>query len=128
MAFTFHKTERLISTILISKLFEKGNRSIARFPFRFTWLPTPHPGEYAAQVLFVVPKRSFPSAVQRNKIKRQLRELYRLHKHHIYEACGDKQLVIAISYNAKTAQRFDTLNIAFQQIIKDFCGHIKKNN
>lgn len=114
-SFRFYKSEKLCSNILVAKLFEKGNRSLNRFPFRFTWLYEQHPGNYPAQVLFVVSKRSFPAAHDRNSVKRQMRELYRLHKHELYEKLGDKKLILQIAYTAKSRMASAELKSIFIQ-------------
>lgn len=74
---TFHKSERLNSKKLIQELFEKGS-SFFLHPLKVIYLPAPSGSPN--QVLFSVPKRNFKKAVDRNKIKRQLRESYRSNK------------------------------------------------
>jgi ribonuclease P protein component len=71
------KNERLKGQHWFDVLFEQG-RSIKRFPLKL--VHTPVAG--ATQNLFgvSVPKRNVPAAVRRNRIKRQIREAYRLNK------------------------------------------------
>ena len=58
-------------------LFNKGNRSIGVFPVRLVWLAVP-PSEFTGvKVLISAPKRHFRHAVDRNRIKRQIREFSR---------------------------------------------------
>lgn len=118
MAFTFRKEERLSHKSLIAKLFQKGNRSLSRFPFRFTWAEASHDGNYPIQVLLIVSKRNFPSAVSRNRIKRQMRELYRLNKGNLYEALAAKpeKFILSISYQAKTELSHAVLEPVFLQL------------
>ena len=120
--YTLSKSERLCSDTLIKKLFEKGNRSLSRFPFRFTWLETDHPGEASVQVLFLVLKRNFPNSVNRNKIKRYLRELYRLNKPALYNRLNNRKIILSISYTGKSILKFSELNGAFENLMNEFYG------
>jgi ribonuclease P protein component len=114
-SFRFYKSEKLCSSILIAKLFEKGNRSLNRFPFRFTWLYEQHPGDYPVQVLFIVSKRNFQAAHDRNAIKRQMREMYRLNKHELYEKLGHKKVILQIAYAGKSRMATAELQPIFLQ-------------
>lgn len=75
---TFSKLERLSSKTLIQELFNNGS-SFYLFPFKVIYLKA-KPAQENHLVLFSVPKRQFKRAVDRNRLKRQLKEAYRLHK------------------------------------------------
>ena len=125
--YTFHKSERLCSKKLIAQLFVKGNRGFSRFPFRFSWVTAALPDKVPAQVLFVVSKRNYPQANSRNKIKRQLRELYRLAKPELYDFLHDKQIALSIAYVAPTTKSYQELNELFALSIKQICYELSKN-
>ena len=79
-ATTFSKRERIVSTKLVGELFGgASSASVAAYPLRAVWLvrPRAEAADAPVQVLMSVPKRRFHHAVDRNRIKRQLREAYR---------------------------------------------------
>ena len=77
---TLSKAERLHSKKLIDDLFGGGHsKAMSAFPIRLVFMPAPE-GE-SSQMLISVPKRYFHRANKRNRVKRQLREAYRLNKH-----------------------------------------------
>jgi ribonuclease P protein component len=77
--FTFKKEERLNKEKWIKELFEKGS-SFHLYPFRVIYLPHPDPLHPVNQVLISVSIRNFKKAVDRNLLKRRIREAYRLNK------------------------------------------------
>lgn len=85
---TLGKEERLCSRKLIDSLFKGGgSRAMSGFPLRMVYAMTErHESEPAAQILVSVPKRCFKRAVKRNRIKRLVREAYRLNKHILADA------------------------------------------
>lgn len=75
---TLPKSQRLCSRYLIEKLFEPGSsRSFSAYPLRLVIRLT---DEETTQLLVSVPKRYFKHAVDRNRVKRQVREAYRCNK------------------------------------------------
>ena len=83
--YTFKKEERLCNKKLIDELFHNGS-SFLCYPFKVSWLLVDEPAQFPAQVLFSVSKKRYKRAVDRNLIKRRMREAYRLHKQqHLYD-------------------------------------------
>jgi len=100
--FTFNKKERLSRHALIRKLFTEGH-SFILYPFRVTWLHPEEPLLSSLQVLICVPKSNLRLAVDRNKIKRRIREAYRLNKN-ILKGSKSKILrpmILCVSFTAK---------------------------
>lgn len=96
---TFSKQERLCSSKLIDRLFTEGNRQISVFPVRLVWLLADD--IKGVQILISAPKRNFRHAVDRNRIKRQIREFYRTSSCSLREtvAAQDKGLALAFLFN-----------------------------
>lgn len=76
---TFTKEERLHEEKLIDSLFKNG-KSFFVFPFKVLYLPLGTESAFPSKVLISVPKRNFKRAVDRNRIKRLVREAYRRNK------------------------------------------------
>lgn len=94
---TFSKAERLCGLTTVDTLVKSG-ASLRVFPFRVVWRET-ETQEMPVRILFAVPKRSFKRAVMRNRIRRQMREAYRMNKHALYDqlqASGQKIQVMLI--------------------------------
>jgi len=98
----FTKDERLRSKILIKKLFEEGEKW-NYYPFRIIVLKFPIPSEYPVQLLISVPKSIYRKAVDRNRIKRLIREAFRKNKYLLYESleANHTQLMVCFQYTAK---------------------------
>jgi ribonuclease P protein component len=105
---TFTKDERLRKKILIAKLFQEGS-SFFVHPFRITWISTDVPGKYPAQVLVSVPKQLIRKAVNRNKIKRRMREAYRKNKFILYDFLEQNHitLILSLTYTSKEILPYD---------------------
>lgn len=97
--YTFSKEERLCSEKAIEQLFSKGSSFIA-YPLRVVYLVKEEEnlGNCLPQVLISVPKRKFKRANKRNRIKRLVREAYRLHKHPFFELCREKNSSMSIAF------------------------------
>lgn len=96
---TFNKRERIVSKKLIEQLFSKGSSfSISAFPLRIVVMETTRVADDApVQVLVSVSKRHFKHAVDRNRVKRQIREAYRHHKQILTERVQQQQ-TLAIAF------------------------------
>lgn len=100
---TFPKRERLVSRKLIDMLFGGGaSHSAVAFPIRVIYKYRARvKDETPVQVLVSVSKRHFKHAVDRNLVKRQVREAYRHHKQIVFEAVPEnEQLLIAFVWLA----------------------------
>lgn len=80
----FKKKERLNSKKRINRLFLEGN-SFFLYPFKVIYKKLPEPSDYPVQLLISVSKHKFKRAVNRNRVKRLVREAYRKNKSIIYE-------------------------------------------
>lgn len=83
--FTFPKEEKLCSRDLIGRLFVEGDRTVSCFPFRIVYMLLPASEQTGASLLISVPKKRFKRAVKRNRVKRQVREMYRHSKQDLAE-------------------------------------------
>jgi ribonuclease P protein component len=109
--YKFSKEERLCSVKLLERLFSSGS-SFLVYPFRVTFLPGDYGMAYPAQVMIGVSKRRFKRAVDRNLIKRRIREVYRLQKGTLlYPAltAGGTQIIFAVNYVGKEITEYSFL-------------------
>jgi len=60
-------------------------------PFKLLWINLTGDPAYPMQIAFSAPKKNFPRAVDRNRIKRLCREAYRQNKQIIYDFLNKKQ-------------------------------------
>ena len=90
---TFRKRERMTSHLLMEALFENGSsQSVSAFPLRAVYQTIERHSDHGpAQILISVPKNRFKHAVDRNRVKRQIREAYRQHKQLLWESMADDQ-------------------------------------
>ena len=89
--------ERLNKKKIIEKMFAGGSRSFSIFPLRVVWLPVEEL-DVQASILISVSKRRFKRAVKRNRIKRQIREAYRLNKQILLAPLTEKNRRLAIAF------------------------------
>jgi ribonuclease P protein component len=93
--FSYNKFEKLKSRKQIELLFAKG-KSISSFPVKVFYLPVEHTPVHPVQVGVGVSARNFKKAVDRNTIKRRMREAYRLHKLPLHEHLITNQKSVAV--------------------------------
>jgi len=109
--FTFPKKEHLCGEIRVGKLYAEGKAFIV-YPLRVVYKIAPQTGDVAVKVLVSVPKKRFKHAVDRNRIKRLMREAYRLNKIHLYQLAVEKgvEVQIAFNYVADVELDYETLS------------------
>lgn len=92
---TLKKDEILSLRKVISDTFEK-RMGVSQFPFRIIINPCELPTTKPAQVLITVPKRNFKLAVDRNLIRRRIKEIYRHQKFDLYDYLSKNQMQLAL--------------------------------
>lgn len=99
------KDERICSRRLVEKLFgSSGSRTMSAYPLRLVYMTMEQQCGAQAQMLVSVPKKHFKHAVDRNRVKRQLREAYRHNKHILLDVLDDRPdtaLALAFVWQAK---------------------------
>jgi ribonuclease P protein component len=99
---TFCAAEKLKSKKIIDQLFKEG-KAATQSGFTLVYLQANLNTYYPIQAGFTVPKRFFKRAVDRNRVKRLMREIYRTQKFELYKKlqAQQKQLAIMFVYNGK---------------------------
>lgn len=107
----FSKAERLKSRKQIEHLFAAG-RGIVQHPVRVKYSVVPRAADAPpVQVGVSVPRKTFKRAVDRNRLKRQLREAYRLQKAGLLQAVApaNRQVVLFLIYTGKRLLPFEVI-------------------
>ena len=125
MKFSYNKIEKLKSKKLIDKLFNEG-RSINVFPLKLVYLATGLEDSVPVKTGVSVSKRYFKNAVDRNRIKRLLRETYRLNKPELFNKITT-QYAFMILYIGKTGTDFDPLNKKMKVLLDTFLQTVSNN-
>ena len=94
MSFTFKKEERLCSKKRINELFAINN-SFFLYTYKFVWSTANSNKNYPMQIAISVSKKRYKKAVDRNLIKRRIREVYRLNKHISYKSLNERNTQIS---------------------------------
>lgn len=107
---TFPKKEHLCGEIRINHLFTEGKAFIA-YPLRVMYSINKTPSTEVVKIMVTVPKKRFKRAVKRNRIKRLMRESYRLNKHSLYELCNEHNISLQIAFGYVSDTEADFVEI-----------------
>ena len=115
---TFRKGERLAGRKAIDALVEQGT-SMSVAPLRLTWRVVEGSSVIPARVAIAVPKKNMRLAVDRNRIRRQLREVYRKNKHRLYALLSGKglQADLLLVYTGKSMPLYSELESKYLRIL-----------
>jgi ribonuclease P protein component len=124
--YTFKKEERLCNKKLIDGLFHNGS-SFLCYPFRVSWLIAPDSQMVPVQVLFAVAKKRYKRAVDRNLVKRRMREAYRLLKQQtLYTPllASQKSIVLSIGFIGKEISDYSLMEKKMLKALLQLCTQI----
>jgi ribonuclease P protein component len=112
------KIERICSKKHIDLLFQKG-KSKWEGCLRITYLYSDELSGTPVQVMFSAPKKQFRRAVDRNLLKRRMREAYRMNKHELVEkvSLGNNNLFIAFLYVGKEVETYQVIVSDLQNLL-----------
>lgn len=116
---TFRKEEKLKKKKLITELFTTG-KSISVFPLKLVYLEMDHESNYKIQAGVSVSKRNFKRAVDRNRIKRLMRETYRKNKYLIYNSEDTKKHIFMFIYQGKNEESYQVVEERMIKLIERF--------
>ena len=119
---SFPNTEKLKSKKLIEQLFAEG-KSISAHPLRLIFIEGFFVEDVKLKVGVSVSKRNFKKAVDRNRIKRLLREAYRLQKH-AYLNNITTQYAIMILYIGTEKSEFKTIQVTMKLLFEKFMSKV----
>jgi ribonuclease P protein component len=100
LSFSLPSKIKLKSAARISALFEKG-KAIHSKPLRGLWQIVPDEGEGPFKIAFSVSKRNFKRAIDRNLLKRRMREAFRLNNNLLHNSASETTIHLIIIYNSK---------------------------
>lgn len=110
--FTLSKEERICSKKLINELFTGNGRSMTAFPLRVVFMKrTIVDDQPRAAMLMSVPKRYFKHAVDRNRVKRQVREAFRRNKSIITQNLTDDHEAVAMAFVWLTNEKYPSSEV-----------------
>ena len=124
MQVSYLKKEKLKSKKLIEQLFVEG-QSVSVFPLRLVYISANFKDKVMLKTGVSVSKRNFKNAVDRNRIKRLLREAYRLNKSAYFNNITT-QYAFMILYIGKKEPVFNELETKMKQLFKKFLNKVSE--
>jgi ribonuclease P protein component len=126
---TFSKRERLKSQNEITELFKNGN-IIHHYPFKVLYkLYDFDKSIFPSRIAVSASKRNFKKAVVRNRIKRKIRETYRINKPALIEALikNNKRLCFFVIYTAAEDLAYKNIDDEMKKLINKLIHKLLSN-
>jgi ribonuclease P protein component len=121
---TYGREEKLKSRKQIDQLFAKG-KSVNQFPLKIIFMEVEEEMDFPVKAGVIAPSRLFKKAVQRNRVKRLLREAYRTEKASLldFASLHRRQYALFILFVDRTIPSFDLvkekMNLAITKLIRE---------
>lgn len=125
MQFKYGKKDKLKSKKSIERLFNEG-KSVTVYPLKLIFLQTEFEDNSILKTGVSVSKRLHKTAVARNKIKRLLREAYRLNKP-LYFNNSSTSYAFMILYLSKDGTNFDEIDNKMKLLFEKFLNKTRKD-
>jgi len=125
--FTLKKEERVRGVKQIEHLFTHG-KSFVAYPLRVVFVEQPGITPSQVSIFVSVPKKKLKSAVDRNRIKRLIREAYRLNKYTFDRSClrENQTLAIAFVYLKNEMSDYETIAKSVRKALKEIEKQLKE--
>lgn len=126
--FTFTKAERITGEKRVDAIFAPG-KSFISYPLRVVYLQHEQSPIHSCSILITVPKKRIKKAVHRNRIKRLIRESYRLNKELVNDIeFGEQSLDIAFVYVKDTVSDYKEIQKGVKKALRQIAIRIKKTD
>lgn len=127
--FTLNASERLKSRKLMERVFKTGTRW-NKFPFRVSFLIDNDSEDGTIKFGCSAPVRNFKKAVDRNRVKRLMKEAFRLEKHLLAEQLKQKnaRLVVFVIYTSPDLPKFETIKTSMNELVLKLKDEIQKHD
>ena len=125
----FYKEERLCSRKYLDLLFKNGS-SFLLYPFRVSYRFVDQTAAFPVQVVINVPKKRYKHAVDRNLLKRRIREAYRLQKQDgLYELLPENNelLLLSLQFVGKQKYEFSFIEKKLSAVLKKLLSNVKND-
>lgn len=108
-------------------MFENG-QTLRCYPIKLIYSATQTNEKRTVKAMFVVPKKKFKHANERNKLKRRMREAYRLQKAEFYIATATVNLNLAFLYYGNNTEEYEIIFKATSKLLNNLMKQISTAN
>jgi ribonuclease P protein component len=110
MVLSFPKSEKLTSRLVMDEIFSKG-KELKKFTYLVKYVKETGVEKGEVKIAIAVPKRKAKRAVDRNRLRRQIREAYRLNKKELNEFClvNKIKLALFLIYTGKEKEQYQLI-------------------